>query len=225
MSSDCILCQDSPEPTVTLDSKKHSKRLTWKVRAFILVLLVAAAVSFTAYQIWPGPTSEPVQEEVGIVERSNPLPTAAQVQSGEIKEGIQVGQLAPDFTGESASGEEFTLSSFRNEKPVLLVFWATWCGFCAQELPDLKLFTQEYQDRIQIVVIASGESKEIIQKYISEKEVNFMMLLDQDRSIWNQYIVRGTPTHVAVDREGKVAAFRPGLATLAALENMFTMAD
>lgn len=128
-----------------------------------------------------------------------------------------------DFTSEDVDGNKISLSDFRGKKPILLVFWATWCGYCAKELPDLKVFTQKYQDKIKVMAVDSGEPKKTIRDYIQKEDANFLMLLDEDRKIWNQYFVRGTPSHFLIDKEGKVVTLRPGLASLDNLETMLTM--
>lgn len=136
---------------------------------------------------------------------------------------LGVNDLAPDFTSEDIYGNKISLSDFQGEKPVLLVFWATWCSYCAKELPDLKAFTEAYQKEIQVIAVSSGESKETIRDYIQEEDVNFLMLLDEERKIWNTYLVRGTPSHFLIDKEGKIASLRPGLASRSDLEVMLTM--
>lgn len=140
-----------------------------------------------------------------------------------LPQSLEVGDLAPDFTSEDVHGNKISLSDFWDEKPVLLVFWATWCGYCAKELPDLKAFVNEHQDKIQAMIVDSGEPRETIREYIEEKEINFLMLLDEDRKIWSRYFVRGTPSHFFVSSQGKIAAFRPGLASKEDLETMMIM--
>lgn len=140
-----------------------------------------------------------------------------------LPKGPEVGNLAPDFSSEDVYGNKISLSDFRGKKPVLLVFWATWCGYCAQELPDLKVFTQEHENEIQVLVLSSGENKETIKNYIQEKDVNFLMSLDEDRKIWNQYLIRGTPSHFLIDSSGEIVTLRPGLASREDLEIMMTM--
>lgn len=135
----------------------------------------------------------------------------------------QISSLAPDFASEDVFGNKVALSNFRGKKPVLLVFWATWCGQCAKELPDLKTFAGKYEDMIQVLAVDSGEPKETIKDYIQEKKINFLILLDEERKIWNQYLIRGTPSHFLIDKEGKIITLRPGLALLKDLEMMMTM--
>ena len=178
---------------------------------FWFLIIILAIASFLGYQFFS---------------KSNPKLTERENKSGildVLPKSLEVGDLAPDFVSEDVSDNKVSLSDFRDKKPVLLIFWATWCGYCAKELPDLKDFTQEHQDEIQVIAVDSGEPRETIRDYIEEKEINFLMLLDEDRTIWNQYFVRGTPSHFLIDKQGKITALRPGLASRENLENLLTM--
>ena len=138
-------------------------------------------------------------------------------------DNLGIGSLAPDFTLQDIEGNQVILSSFRGEKPVLLVFWATWCKFCAEELPGLKEFAENHKEDIQVIVIPSGEVKRTIKEYIAEKNINFLMLLDETKEIWNDYGVRGTPAHFLINKEGKIAVKKPGFSNLDNLEKMLLM--
>lgn len=133
------------------------------------------------------------------------------------------GSQAPDFVSQDISGNEIKLSSFIGEKPVLLVFWATWCKFCAQELPHLKEFYRKHKDEVSVIVIPSGEVKRVIEDYVKEKDIDFLVILDEQKEIWNTYAVRGTPAHFLIDKEGKIFTMWPGLADLDNLETMLSM--
>jgi len=141
------------------------------------------------------------------------------VQAG----GLKINQPAPGFTVQDISGKTVSLSDFQEKKPVLLVFWATWCGYCEKELPDLEAFTQTHQDEIQVITVFSGEPKETVADYVKEKDVNFLVLLDETKEIWNSYLVRGTPGHFLIDKQGIIITLHPGQASFDNLETMLTM--
>ena len=65
--------------------------------------------------------------------------------SSHLEEGIQVGQVAVDFTLTNSQGEEVSLSDYRGKK-VLLNFWASWCGPCREEMPAFEEFAKENPD-------------------------------------------------------------------------------
>lgn len=119
---------------------------------------------------------------------------------------------APDFNFKDAKGSEMSLSDLKGNN-ILLVFWATWCGYCKKELPDLKNFVEKYGDEIIVLAISNQEPKETIQEYITQEKINFPVLIDGSGEIWNRYLVRGTPSHFLIDKEGRVVAAIPGYAT------------
>ncbi len=61
----------------------------------------------------------------------------------DVKEGLEIGDRAPDFKLNTLEGETLQLSDFRGER-VMINFWATWCPPCRQEMPDMERFYQEH---------------------------------------------------------------------------------
>lgn len=209
----CPLCEISKQAVDKLDlnqgSKTSSRRSFWKSRVVVCTLVIILG-AFAGYKFL-------LNSSPGLIQGGGSKQSAETVLAKP-----QIGSFAPDFISEDIYGVKVALSGFRDKKPVVLVFWATWCGYCAKELEDLKTFTQKYQDRVQVIAVDSGESKDVIKNYTQEKRINFLMLLDQDMKIWNQYLVRGTPSHFFIDKQGKIVGLRPGLSSLANLEIMLT---
>jgi peroxiredoxin len=212
----CLLCESSKEALEKLNSKQdivnEQKPKTFWKGLIILGLIGAGVFSIVIFPNFPSQAP-----------KNNKLAEVTVFQDADEKSKPQIGALSPDFVTEDILGNKVILSDFRGKKPVLLVFWATWCGYCAKELPDLKTFTSRYQDRIQILAVDSGEPKEILKDYFGKNNINFQMLLDEQRKIWNQYLVRGTPSHFLIGKDGRIITMRPGLASLADLEIMLSM--
>lgn len=221
LEEDCPFCEISEEAIEKLktskDFKKENKKFKWPWKWWIALLALGVVIgSLAAYQLLNNSSEIDNSSQ-------NQLAKVVSQESKNENKNDSLASLTPDFTSEDVFGNKITLSDFRNEKPVLLVFWATWCGYCKQELPDLKTFHQKYKDSIEVVVIDSGESKEIIKDYIQENNIDFLVLLDEQRGIWNQYLVRGTPSHFLINKKGEAVTAWPGLASINDLEKMFQL--
>lgn len=209
----CSFCHDVNKAMKKTGKKEDKKESSWNLKKSLLIIGLLLAV-FGAVKL-----GMVFKTKAEALQTNQPQESLEDFQA----DNLQIDSLAFDFVAEDVDGNKISLSDFRNQKPVLLIFWATWCGYCAQELPDLKTFTKKHENEIQVITVASGESKETIKNYIREKEVNFLMLLDETKKIWNQYLVRGTPSHFLIDKEGKIVTLRPGLSLLKDLETMFSM--
>ena len=123
-------------------------------------------------------------------------------------------ELAPDFTLTDLEGNEVTLSQFRGEKNVYLNFWASWCGPCRQEMPDIEEVHREYKDKDLVVLTVNvGESQSTAQKFIEANGFTFPVLLDTEQKVSRQYKVSSIPVSYFIDKEGKIRAQRIGLLT------------
>ncbi len=214
----CPLCQSSKEAMEKLNFKsdivgEQKPKLFWKG---LIILGLVGLVIFSIYKLMSNSSSQ--------VSKNNNRSTEVSVFQNVNEEiNPKINALAPYFASEDVFGNKIALSNFRGKKPVLLIFWATWCGYCAKEKEDLKTFTRKHQNEIQVLAVDSGESKQTIKDYIQEKDINFLILIDEQRKIWNQYLVRGTPSHFLIDKDGKIITMRPGIASLADLETMLLM--
>ena len=113
-----------------------------------------------------------------------------------------------------AEGQEVKLSDFFG-KPVVVNFWATWCGYCKQEMPDFQEVYEEYKDQVHFLMIqstdGSRETKEMGEAYIQEEGYSFPVYYDENREAVYVYSVYSLPTTILLDAEGRVAAYNPGL--------------
>ncbi len=110
---------------------------------------------------------------------------------------------APDLVLPTLDGAEFSLSELRGT-PVVLNFWATWCGPCQRELPELQEASERYAGRVLIVGVDQGEEAEIVQGYVDELGLTFTVPMDTDFDAADLYNVRGLPTTFFIDRNGVI---------------------
>jgi cytochrome c biogenesis protein CcmG/thiol:disulfide interchange protein DsbE len=135
-----------------------------------------------------------------------------------------MGKAAPDFTLEDLKGDKVSLASFKG-KPLLINFWATWCGPCKIETPWLIELQNEYGPKgLQIVGISTegddlkpddkegwAQDKAAIAKFIQKEHMQYPVLINGD-SLTNQYGgLEAMPTSFYVDRNGKVVAIQLGI--------------
>ncbi len=110
---------------------------------------------------------------------------------------------APAFSLKRLDGKQVSISDFRG-KPVLIVFWATWCDSCKEEMPVLEKFYQGKTDQLTILFITiDGERKSAAQKVINQNKITLPVLLLLKEKTMDDYGVRGwVPQTFLVDQEG-----------------------
>ncbi|RKU15748.1 hypothetical protein C6501_06175 [Candidatus Poribacteria bacterium] len=128
-----------------------------------------------------------------------PIPPVASSNPSE-----WIGKPAPDFQVKDLKGEELSLKKYRGQV-VLLDFWATWCGPCLKELPNVKRTYQKYKDqKFQIIGISLDGSKQPLETFIERENLAWIHYWDQSQKITAQYGVRGIPSIFLIDGEGVI---------------------
>jgi len=114
------------------------------------------------------------------------------------------GQIAPNFTAETLSGKKVSLEQFKGKKVVWLTFWATWCPYCKKEIPALKELQKKYGEKVEILAINIGvnDSVEKASDYKFEHDLPYDVIFSNE--ITRQYEVRGTPTQIVIDGQGRI---------------------
>ncbi len=122
----------------------------------------------------------------------------------------KIGALAPDFTLPGLDGTPVRLSDLRG-KTVLINFWATWCGPCRKEFPELVKLVQQQGDRgLVVLAVDVSESRDDVARFAQEFGATFPIVLDSDSSVVQSYRLIGLPTSLFVDRDGILRAQQLG---------------
>jgi peroxiredoxin len=115
-------------------------------------------------------------------------------------------KAAPDFTLPTADGQQVSLQQYRG-KIVFLNFWATWCIPCREEMPGLERLHQTYQAQdLAIISIDLKESADQVKAFFDKHSLSFPALLDQNGSVFRDYLVAGMPTTYLIGRDGTMLA-------------------
>ncbi len=130
--------------------------------------------------------------------------------------------MAPDFELKDMEGNTVKLSDFLGKK-VMLNFWATWCKFCVQEMPDLMKLQEAHKDDLVILYVNVGESKDKVQKFIDEHKLTGTVLLDEKMEVASMYGVDAYPTTFAINEKGEMITSWKGMMDSNLMEQMYNV--
>jgi thiol-disulfide isomerase/thioredoxin len=118
---------------------------------------------------------------------------------------------APDFKLAGLDGKPVTLADSKG-KVILLNFWATWCGPCRAEIPDLIELQNKYKDRLQILgLVVDDDDPDAIKKFVGKFHINYPVALATDDLRIEYGGIPALPTSFVLDAEGRVVQKHEGL--------------
>jgi thiol-disulfide isomerase/thioredoxin len=117
---------------------------------------------------------------------------------------------APDFKLTALDGKPLTLAALQG-KVVLLNFWATWCGPCRAEIPDLVALQERYKGRLQIVGLNVDDEEADIKQYVQETGINYPVAMTSNDVRIQFGGIPALPTSFVLDTEGRVVQKHVGL--------------
>ena len=120
------------------------------------------------------------------------------------------GAEAPDFEVTLTNGETFRLSDQRG-KVVLLNIWATWCGPCVAEMPDIEQLSQDYADDLVVIGVNCGEAEQTVIDFIEDKGYTYLFAADEDYLVSSVlYPTTAIPYTVVIDADGVITQMHEG---------------
>lgn len=145
----------------------------------------------------------------------------------------QIGQAASDFTLLTQDGERVSLEDYAGKK-IYLNIWASWCGPCKREMPELEGVYQSYKDKEDVVflsVVSASDDKyansqpadaseaEIL-AVAQEQGITYPILFDSEDNFMSAYSVRAFPTQLVINSDGTISAYVMGSITASSLEKL-----
>lgn len=216
--------------------KKYVKLIVG-VAAFVL-LLIGASVLYNNLAIEYKPESNlqavpqdsvteqtPAEQSPAGTEETNAA-TAQNIGGQDDAAQEQASAKVIDFTMENMAGEEVTLYSLVG-KPLVLNFWASWCGPCKMELPDFQDAYEKYEGEVEFVLVnmtdGMQETKEKAMKFIEGEGYTLPFYFDIHQEAAYSYGVYALPTTYFVDENGTVIAGAQGMLDEKSLETGISM--
>ena len=117
--------------------------------------------------------------------------------------------LAPDFTVLDWDGNEVKLSDYFG-KPVVLNFWAHWCGPCESEMPEFNGVYEELGGEVTFLMTHVGSEVEEGKAKVTENGYTFPVLFDNESAAANFYGIGAYPTTIFINAEGHIKAYYIG---------------
>lgn len=126
---------------------------------------------------------------------------------------------APVLATETVDGQAWSLESYRG-KVVLLSFWATWCGPCVQELPEMRELFDKYKNSSDFILvgISLDERKDVLTRFCEQRKIEWLQLHEPDKgwdnSLAQAFSVHAIPSVWLIDRDGNIVAFENTLSEI-----------
>jgi thiol-disulfide isomerase/thioredoxin len=122
----------------------------------------------------------------------------------------QVGQIAPDFQYTMPDGSTHLLSQLHGKK-VLVNFWATWCGPCRSEMPDLQKALGETGDSLVVLGVNKAQELKEIAPFADELRISFPLIANPAGDIAGRYGAQNLPTSYFINSDGTIGLKKTGV--------------
>jgi cytochrome c biogenesis protein CcmG/thiol:disulfide interchange protein DsbE len=134
--------------------------------------------------------------------------------------GVQAKKAATDFQLLGLDNQSYSLSEWTGKKPVVINYWASWCGPCKEETPDLIELSKKYGDQVVFYGLNMTMYDDLndVKDFVKEFDIPYPVLLDIDGTVSANYNIQVVPTTVFIDKNGKVADRVLGLISMEEIE-------
>ncbi len=179
---------------------------------WIIIALVLVGVITGAYVLYNKLSGDYIT--------TSPVQTTAESNKHSEQSNDESDYAAPDFTVLDYNGSQVNLSDFKG-KPVVMNFWATWCFYCKEEMPDFNEAFKKYPDVEFLMINATDGYRETVdsaKKYIEDENFDFNVYFDTELEAVNAYYVNSFPTTFFIDENGNLVTYANGMLDYDSLE-------
>lgn len=199
--------------------KRHQRivRYTVKIGALLLIFMGVMTIGgFTSGISGSLASAGSTEQQTGAASSSS-----ASQSSTEGEEAV----AAPDFTLMDQDGNTHTLSDYQG-KVVFLNFWATWCGPCQEEMPEIQALYEEYgynEEDVVVIGVANPRTEDQpynqdvtqaeVEQFLTDRGYSFPVVMDTTGEVFAQYGIQAFPTTFLIDAQGNVFGYLAGQMT------------
>lgn len=193
-----------------------NKKVLFVVLCIVLVFLLVGAV-FIYNELYEDYTDS--NFEIQTVEKDNNVNENKNGESENNKEQNtqQNDNSAPDVEFFDADGNSYMLSHFF-DKPLVLNFWATWCGPCKSEMPGFDKLYKKYGDRVNFIMLNVSDDNKTVSDFIDENGYSFPIYFDKTQIASYTYGASSIPLTFVIYPGGEVYGYQIGVLPEEALE-------
>lgn len=130
---------------------------------------------------------------------------------------IEAGKKIPNFKMKTLAGDFIEPEDYEG-KILMLNFWASWCVYCDQEMPDLDTIDKE--EDVVVIAINAQEKQSVVQEYMDNGGYEFLTVLDEDGLFTNLFGVSSLPVTFFINEEGILIGAMPTMMTLEQMEQI-----
>ena len=132
-------------------------------------------------------------------------------EQGNVIRLVRNPEAAPEFKLDGLDGKALTLTGSRG-KVILLNFWATWCGPCQAEIPDLIALQQKYKDQLQIIgLVVDEDDASVVKNVVAETQINYPVAMSSPEVRIQYGGIAALPTSFVLDTQGRIVQKHEGL--------------
>ena len=181
-----------------------------KNKTLLITLIVLLAVIGAAAVLYPKLSNNMQPQQIATTPAAAEPAEATETAAEAATEPTEPETVpAPDFTVQDWEGNEVHFSDFAG-KPIVLNFWAHWCGPCEMEMPEFNAAYERLGGEVTFLMVHEGAAVDDGKAKVTEGGYSFPVVFDVDGSVGTQYGITAYPTTFFIDAEGNLQAYYMG---------------